>query len=85
MDKHMHNKAPEKIVRDFVLSNEERNSAFWKSLIEHWEQKLHKCRLALETCEDEKKAASIRGQIKEIKANIALNREPEIDLAVVEI
>lgn len=70
--------APDKIVKPYVLKAEERLSPFWKSLMQHWEEKLHAARLALETCEDEKKSAALRGKIKEIKENLALNREPMI-------
>lgn len=78
MVKHMLNKAPDKLVKPFALTLEERRSKFWEALVEHWNQKLHKARLELETCEDEKIAASIRGRIKEIKSNLALDRDPEV-------
>lgn len=68
--------APEKIVKPYNLTIEERKSAFWKSLMNHWEEKLLAARLALEASEDEKKSAALRGKIKEIKENLALNREP---------
>lgn len=70
--------APDKIVKPYALKAEERQSAFWKSLMTHWEEKLLAARLALEVSDDEKKSAVLRGKIKEIKENLALNREPII-------
>jgi len=70
--------APDKTVKPYELKTEERLSPFWKSLMQHWEEKLLAARLALENSEDEKKSAALRGKIREIKENLALNREPII-------
>lgn len=60
----------------FALSHEEKHSALWKRLMNHWEEKLDTFHVLLEVDRSESESAKLRGRIAEIRSNIALNKDP---------
>lgn len=59
----------------FELSDAEKNSPMWARLKAHFEQRLHSCRLQNDRTQPEPQTAELRGQIKCLKAMIALGED----------
>lgn len=62
----------------FKPAREEKLSQFWQKLMKHWESRLLKLRIKLEECSDERESTLIRGQIRELKENLKLDRDDPI-------
>lgn len=62
--------------KPLVLTKEQRESALWKILMEHFERRLLDKRLKNDGPLSEVETASIRGGISELKSIMLLNNEP---------
>lgn len=65
----------------FKLEEDDRTSITWHKLMKYWEDRRIELWKKLETCSDEKQAATLRGQLLELRINLALHKEelPEVD------
>lgn len=61
-----------------VITPGDKQSPVWGKLMEMWAHDLEKLRNELEACDDDKKAAKLRGRIAEVKANLGLNKDMPI-------
>lgn len=60
----------------FVLTTEDKRSALWRKLMAHWEQKIEALHAVNEGDRTELETAKLRGRIAELRAALALNKEP---------
>lgn len=61
-------------IERFILTAADKHSKLWVRLMKHTEKRLGEVRLLLETCEDEKQSAAYRGQIRELKNYLNLDK-----------
>jgi hypothetical protein len=59
-----------------VLTAEDKHCALWKKLVAHWTEKIETVHRLNEGDQPELMTAKMRGQIKEIRANLALAKDP---------
>jgi hypothetical protein len=66
--------------KPFALTRDERNSALWNKLIDHWESRLEVLRIQNDGDKSDIDTANLRGRIAQVKADIALGNElPDLD------
>lgn len=58
-----------------TLTDLERGTALWKKLVDHYTERLATLRAQNDTDRSPEDTASIRGEIKEVKRFLALDRE----------
>jgi hypothetical protein len=59
-----------------VLTHEDKHTALWKKLMAYWTERLETMHGWNEGDQTELSTAKIRGQIKELRVNMALAKEP---------
>lgn len=63
--------------KPFVLTQEDRNTALWKALFAHMENRLIYLRIQNDRAISIDETNKLRGQIEEVKNFIRLNRMPQ--------
>lgn len=63
-------------MKQFALTHEDKHSALWKKLLAHWESRIAVLHISIEGDRTELETVKVRGQLREIRLNLALNKEP---------
>lgn len=58
-----------------VITKADKHTAVWEKLQDHWGQRLEELRVKNDADQDERSTAMIRGEIKQIKSFLAMDKD----------